>query len=79
MKRLLKELASIESAPLEGIVVLANHDDLTTIVAILEGPKDTPYEGGRFRIKLKLGSDFPNAPPKGTHARHSPAARACAH
>ena len=25
----------------------------------------TPYEGGAFRMKLVLGSDFPNTPPKG--------------
>ena len=25
----------------------------------------TPYEGGSFRIKLVLGPDFPNSPPKG--------------
>ncbi|RUP44581.1 ubiquitin-conjugating enzyme/RWD-like protein, partial [Jimgerdemannia flammicorona] len=29
--------------------------------AISEG---TPYEGGYFRVKLALGADFPNAPPK---------------
>jgi len=26
----------------------------------------TPFEGGLFKMKLVLGSDFPNAPPKGT-------------
>ena len=25
----------------------------------------TPFEGGVFKMKLVLGSDFPNAPPKG--------------
>ncbi len=25
----------------------------------------TPYEGGVFKMKLKLGADFPQAPPKG--------------
>ena len=25
----------------------------------------TPFEGGLFKMKLVLGSDFPNAPPKG--------------
>lgn len=27
--------------------------------------EDTPYEGGQFRLRLVLGSDFPEAPPKG--------------
>jgi ubiquitin-conjugating enzyme E2 S len=26
---------------------------------------DTPYQGGAFRVKLKLGAEFPAAPPKG--------------
>jgi len=26
---------------------------------------DTPYQGGVFRVKLKLGADFPSVPPKG--------------
>jgi ubiquitin-conjugating enzyme E2 S len=24
----------------------------------------TPYEGGKFRVKLKLGSEFPSVPPR---------------
>ena len=28
----------------------------------------TPYEGGLFRMKLVLGTDFPKAPPKGARA-----------
>jgi ubiquitin-protein ligase len=27
---------------------------------------DTPYQGGAFRVKLKLGAEFPAAPPKGS-------------
>jgi ubiquitin-protein ligase len=30
--------------------------------------EDTPFEGGVFKIKLKLGADFPAAPPKGLFA-----------
>jgi len=26
---------------------------------------DTPFEGGEFKVKLKIGSDFPQSPPKG--------------
>ncbi|KAH8070727.1 hypothetical protein JL720_11733 [Aureococcus anophagefferens] len=28
----------------------------------MSGPTGTPYEGGTFRLKLVLGSDFPSAP-----------------
>ncbi len=33
---------------------------------------DTPYQGGAFRVKLKLGAEFPAAPPKGLLRTSSP-------
>eukprot|EP01123_Difflugia_compressa_P008117 TRINITY_DN2340_c0_g1_i1.p1 TRINITY_DN2340_c0_g1~~TRINITY_DN2340_c0_g1_i1.p1 ORF type:complete len:258 (-),score=62.72 TRINITY_DN2340_c0_g1_i1:356-1090(-) len=60
-----KELRSIANSPLEGITVIPNEKDLSEIHALIVGPCDTPYEGGEFRIVLKIGSDFPQAPPKG--------------
>ncbi len=41
--------------PYEGWVRIIRYD-----VAV-----GTPFEGGVFKMKLVLGSDFPNAPPKG--------------
>merc|ERR1711997_1319661 len=37
----------------------------TSVEAILEGPEDTPYFGGRFRVKLSIVKDFPASPPLG--------------
>jgi ubiquitin-conjugating enzyme E2 S len=65
IKRLLKEFASIAAAPLEGVTLIPTNEDLTSIQALIEGPVDTPYEGGVFRVRLKLSNDFPAAPPKG--------------
>jgi ubiquitin-protein ligase len=61
----LKEYASIAASPMEGVMLLPNEDDLTCVQALIEGPVDTPYHGGVFRVRLKLGNDFPMAPPKG--------------
>ncbi len=60
-----KELQSLTASPLEGITVLVDEKDLTQVEAVLEGPADTPYAGGRFRVKLAIGKDFPASPPKG--------------
>ncbi|RUS15818.1 ubiquitin-conjugating enzyme 18 [Endogone sp. FLAS-F59071] len=42
-----------------------NEDNIADVQAWILGPDGTPYEGGCFRVKLVLGADFPNAPPKG--------------
>ena len=45
--------------------MIVNESDATDIQAEIEGPVGTPYEGGVFRCKLAVESDFPNRPPKG--------------
>ena len=42
-----------------------NFHDSFRVEAVIEGPADTPYFGGKFRVKLTIGKDFPAAPPKG--------------
>ncbi|KAI9183295.1 ubiquitin-conjugating enzyme E2 S [Blastocladiella emersonii ATCC 22665] len=39
---------------------------MAEIEAIIVGEKGTPYDGGHFRVRLSLPSDFPTAPPRGT-------------
>ena len=65
MRILGKEIQSLKVEPLEGISVLLDDQDITKVEAIIDGPSDTPYYGGRFRIKLTIGKDFPQGPPKG--------------
>ena len=45
--------------------VIINESNLADIQAEYQGPAGTPFEGGVFRMKLVLGSEFPSAPPKG--------------
>ena len=40
-------------------------DSLSSLHAELDGPVGTPFEGGRFRIRLSLPTDYPTSPPKG--------------
>ncbi len=60
-----RELHSLMSSPMEGITVLMDEKDLTQVEAVIEGPADTPYAGGFFKVKLTIGKDFPSSPPKG--------------
>ena len=64
MNQVLKQLAGLQESKLDGIRYLQNDENPLDIQAELEGPDQTPYEGGVFRLKLTLGSDFPAQPPK---------------
>uniref|UniRef100_A0A0A9CYW8 E2 ubiquitin-conjugating enzyme n=1 Tax=Arundo donax TaxID=35708 RepID=A0A0A9CYW8_ARUDO len=65
IRQLATELKNLDESPPEGIKVIINDDDFTTIFADIEGPAGTPYENGVFRMKLLLSRDFPQSPPKG--------------
>eukprot|EP00050_Salpingoeca_kvevrii_P017189 m.62740 g.62740 ORF g.62740 m.62740 type:complete len:196 (-) comp7418_c0_seq1:258-845(-) len=65
LRRVAKELAELVSNPPEGIKVHVNDDDITDIQASISGPESTPFEGGLFRMKLVLPTEFPSVPPKG--------------
>jgi len=63
IRSVIKELKSIVNEALEGIKVIFNDEDVTDIQAIIDGPIDTPYHGGSFRIRCVLGKQFPSVPP----------------
>lgn len=65
IRELVKELRTLSEAPPEGIRMIVSEDNLANIQAEIDGPVGTPYEGGLFRMKLVLGQEFPQAPPKG--------------
>lgn len=61
-----KQLVELSTTkPCEGISVEFSDDNIREVFADIEGPTGTPFEGGVFRVKLLLGDDFPDAPPKG--------------
>ncbi|KAI9003068.1 ubiquitin-conjugating enzyme E2 S-like protein [Gaertneriomyces semiglobifer] len=66
IKKIAREIAELQNSPPEGIKVIINHDNLTDVQAWIEGPDGTPYQGGCFRVKLNLGTEYPDAPPTGT-------------
>lgn len=64
-KRVAKEMRLLVTEPIDGIHLSSDEETLAEINASIEGPEGTPYEGGTFRVKLVLGSTFPQQPPKG--------------
>jgi ubiquitin-conjugating enzyme E2 G2 len=64
-KRLFKEYKSLSSDPPEGITAgPVSEDDMFVWEALIQGPEDTPFEGGIFPAELKFPRDYPLAPPK---------------
>ena len=61
-----KQLVELSTTkPCEGIAVEFSEENIREVFADIDGPTGTPFEGGIFRVKLLLGDDFPDAPPKG--------------
>jgi len=65
IRKVAGQLRKLSESPIDGVKIILNESDITDIQAVIEGPVDTPYQGGVFRVKLKLGADFPSVPPKG--------------
>lgn len=64
-KRLIKELASYRKDPNPCLVSLApvSEDDLTHWIAVLKGVEGTPYEGGQWKIDVKIPTNYPHTAP----------------
>lgn len=61
-KRLCKELSVVQNESIEGITII-NSDDIFIWKAIIDGPKDSPFEGGKFKIDIKFDNNYPVKPP----------------
>ena len=45
-------------------LVMPSPEDIFTWEATIEGPRDTQYEHGLFKIEIRFPSDYPFKPPK---------------
>jgi ubiquitin-conjugating enzyme E2 D/E len=63
-RRLNKELADIAKDPPAGCSCGVVNNDVYRWKAIIEGPHESPYEGGIFELDIFLPLDYPFSPPK---------------
>ena len=63
-RRLLQEYRALTNNPPEGITAgPVSEDDLFNWECLIQGPDDTPFEGGVFPAELKFPKDYPLSPP----------------
>jgi ubiquitin-conjugating enzyme E2 S len=66
--RLMGEIRQLVRSKSEGIEYIQDEDEkglVSEVHALITGPEGTPYSGGNFRMKLVLGQEYPNVPPRG--------------
>jgi ubiquitin-conjugating enzyme E2 N len=63
-RRIVKETQRLLSEPAPGISATPYQDNLRYFNVIIQGPQQSPYEGGIFKLELFLTEDYPMAPPK---------------
>ena len=64
-KRLFQEYKTLLTSPPDGITAgPISEDDLFLWEALIQGPEETPFEGGIFPAELKFPKDYPLNPPK---------------
>ncbi|CBY22714.1 unnamed protein product [Oikopleura dioica] len=61
--RVKKELKDFAKSPVDGVTITPDEHDMFSWSAVLEGPSDTPYEGGKFNLSIKFPPDYPFKPP----------------
>ncbi|KAJ5342956.1 uncharacterized protein N7506_002780 [Penicillium brevicompactum] len=63
-KRLFHEYKNLSTNPPEGITAgPVSEDDMFYWEALIQGPEETPFEGGVFAAELKFPKDYPLSPP----------------
>jgi len=67
-RRLVKEIQDVQSDSQSGVSLEAFKtgdifDDLTHFKGVFRGPPETPYEGGKYYVDIKIPNEYPFQPP----------------
>ena len=58
--RINKELKDLTDEPMSGVnIETKNPDEVTVWIASIDGPKESPFEGGKFRVELDFTDNYP--------------------
>lgn len=63
-RRIVKEIGRLSKETPPGISVDVTPDNMRYLKISLEGPNDSPYQGGMFHLEMYLNEEYPMAPPK---------------
>ncbi|KAJ1909425.1 Ubiquitin-conjugating enzyme E2 T, partial [Tieghemiomyces parasiticus] len=62
--RLRRELEMLTRDPPVDVVCYPENDSLVNLKAHIKGPRDTPYEGGSFALRVSIPDRYPFEPPQ---------------
>ncbi len=65
IQREFREVVKSEEVAKSGVELTLVKEDLTELSGTIKGPPDTPYEGGTFKVEIKIPETYPFNPPKG--------------
>eukprot|EP00761_Pharyngomonas_kirbyi_P002630 gb/GECH01002634.1/.p1 GENE.gb/GECH01002634.1/~~gb/GECH01002634.1/.p1 ORF type:complete len:227 (+),score=92.07 gb/GECH01002634.1/:1-681(+) len=63
LNRMKRELALLERDPPHGICAYPKDDRIDQLEAKIQGPENTPYEGGTFKVEINIPERYPIDPP----------------
>ena len=63
-RRIIKETQRLLQEPVPGITAIPSEENVWHFQVSIEGPSDSPYEGGIFHLELFLPEGYPMDPPK---------------
>jgi ubiquitin-conjugating enzyme E2 T len=62
---MLREVALLQTQPPSGIAAWPeDQQDMDHITAVIQGPQDSPYASGQFKLSITVPERYPFEPPK---------------